>query len=256
MSVDFENTDKKRYCGDGAALAGYLYDECDPAERAAIEAHIATCATCSAELAALGATRSALASWTPPEAELGFRITSLKQDEASSNVLRPARWWQRPLPAWAQVAAAILIFAAGTAIGTRIVQPSQRAAAPASVSQAASISAGDLADLERRLRQEMSAMRTPASVAALEPARMRTAAGDDQLLQRVRALLAESERRQERELALRVAQVMRDVDAQRRIDLSRIERTFGHMEGVTRPELADQRQMINYLIRTASQRPQ
>jgi hypothetical protein len=34
-----------------------------------------------------------------------------------------------------------------------------------------------------------------------------------------------------------------------------IEQTFGQMEGYTRPELANQRQMINYLIqRTGAQR--
>jgi hypothetical protein len=71
----------------------------------------------------------------------------------------------------------------------------------------------------------------------------------------VRTLLAESEERQQRELALRLTQTLRDVDAQRRTDLMRIEQTFGQMEGSTRPELANQRQMINYLIqRTGAQR--
>ena len=39
-------------CGDNAALVGYLYDECEPDERAAIAAHVAICAACTAELAA------------------------------------------------------------------------------------------------------------------------------------------------------------------------------------------------------------
>ena len=61
-------------CGDNTALVGYLYDECEPAERQAIDAHVAVCAACAAELAALGSTRLHLASWTPPEAELGFQV--------------------------------------------------------------------------------------------------------------------------------------------------------------------------------------
>ena len=79
---------------------------------------------------------------------------------------------------------------------------------------------------------------------------------DAEILQRIRRLLAESEARQERELAMRLSQVLQEVESQRRVDLARIERTFGQMEGVTRPELAEQRQMLNYLIRTAAQRPQ
>jgi hypothetical protein len=246
MSVEFK-------CGDPAALAGYLYDECDAGERAAIEAHLAICMTCATELGALGATRTALASWTPPEAQLGFRVT---RDPDAASVLHPPQfasphWWQRPLPAWAQAAAAILIFAAGAGLGMRA--GSQTPVPQAQVQPSAStptISAQDLAALEQRLRSEMQAMRTSP---AAQPARVTT--DDSALLDRVARLVAESEARQDRELALRLTQVLRDVDSQRRMDLSRIERTFGQMEGLTRPELADQRQMINYLIqRTGAQR--
>jgi hypothetical protein len=39
------------------------------------------------------------------------------------------------------------------------------------------------------------------------------------------------------------------------VDLMRIEQTFGQMEGFMRPELANQRQMINYMFqRTGAQR--
>jgi hypothetical protein len=245
MSVEFK-------CGDPAALAGYLYDECDAAERTQIEAHLAVCVSCATELGALGATRTALASWTPPEAQLGFRIT---RDADAANVIQPpqfaSRWWQRPLPAWAQAAAAVVIFAAGASLGMRTASqaPAQQAQVQPAVSTS-SISTQDLAALEQRLRSEMQAMRT-SSV----PQPARAASDENAVLERVAQLVAESEARQERELALRLTQVLRDVDSQRRMDLSRIERTFGQMEGLTRPELADQRQMINYLIqRTGAQR--
>ena len=249
MSVEFT-------CGDPAALAGYLYDECDAAERAAIELHLAVCVSCGAEIAALGATRTALASWTPPDAQLGFQITASHEADVS-NVVRPVqfraeRWWQRPLPAWAQAAAAVAIFAVGAGLGMRA---GGQAAAPAAAPAAAvsTISAEDLAALEGRLRSEMQTLRTSAARTVTAPAQAST--NDAAVLQRVSTLLAESERRQERELALRLTQVLRDVESQRRMDLSRIERTFGQMEGFTRPELADQRQMINYLIqRTGAQR--
>jgi hypothetical protein len=108
--------------------------------------------------------------------------------------------------------------------------------------------------LEQRLRAEMTTLR---NAAATTPGRQMPAATDAAVLQRVQTLLAESEERQQRELAFRLTQVMRDVDSQRRMDLSRIEQTFGQMEGFTRPELADQRQMLNYLIqRTGARAPQ
>jgi hypothetical protein len=49
--------------------------------------------------------------------------------------------------------------------------------------------------------------------------------------------------------------MVRDFGAQRNEDLSRIERTFGQMDGTTGVEVAQQRQMINYLMRV-SQRGQ
>lgn len=242
MSTEFR-------CGDESQLAGYLYDECDAAERRGVEAHLAVCPRCAEEIAALRDARIALASWTPPDAELGFRIVS------EPRVLRPARWWQQPLPAWAQVAAALLIFTAGALVGvgrstsqaaapqTAVVQRSA-AVTPATVSQR------DLTALEQRLRRELMPTRTGAA----EPA-VRVAASDEQLIQRMRQLVSESEQRQERELAFRLSQVMRDVDAQRRVDLARIERSVGQMEGITGAEVADQRRVINYLMRV-SQRPQ
>jgi hypothetical protein len=255
MSVEF-------MCGDPAGLAGYLYDECDAGERAAVDAHLAVCPTCAEELIALGATRTALASWTPPDMALDFRIISPREaadgDVAQGTVLRPARWWHRPMPAWAQVAAALLIFAGGAALGMRTaglpaVAPAA-AVEPRASSAAAtpSISARDLAALEQRLRAEMNALRTASTAQGPH-----IPSNEAAVLQRVRTLLAESEERQQRELAFRLTQVMRDVDSQRRMDLSRIEQTFGQMEGFTRPELADQRQMLNYLIqRTGARAPQ
>lgn len=253
MSQTFE-------CGDHAALVSYLYDECEPSERNTIEAHLANCAACAAEVDALGATRMQLASWTPPQSELGFRIVS---EPRASVVLRPKQWWQRPLPAWAQAAAAMLIFGAGLTLGMagggdEVTAPEQTVApAPASnmtmatVSPAATpaISQEDLSALEARLRAEMSQLRTAAAPA---PA---IAADEAQLLSRVRALIDESEQRQRRELALRTAEVLRDVDAQRQSDFVRVQRAFGQFEGQTGAEFQRQRQELNNLIRVA-QRPQ
>jgi anti-sigma factor RsiW len=252
---------QKFECGDNAALVGYLYDECEPSERRAIEAHLAHCAACAAEVGALSSTRMHLSAWTPPESDLGFRIVS----EARSNVLRPKQWWHRPLPAWVQAAAAVLIFGAGLWLGVmRGGQntSSELASAPAarvapgmsdvavSVTQPTEtpeVSRDDLAALEQRLRGEMSQLRTAAAPVV--------SSSDAQLLARVRALIDESEQRQRRELALRTAEIIRDVDAQRQYDFARVQRALGQFEGQTGLEFQRQRQDLNNLIRV-SQRPQ
>jgi hypothetical protein len=69
-------------CGDNAELVSYLYEECDPADQEAIATHVSLCVACAAELAALQSARVHLASWTPPEAELGFRVVGARDQES------------------------------------------------------------------------------------------------------------------------------------------------------------------------------
>lgn len=260
-------------CGNGGALAAYLYDECEPGERKAIEAHLALCATCANEVAALQSTRAQLAEWTPPASELGFRIVqdnSVQDDRASEKSRTGMAWWQLPLPAWAQMAAAALVFAAGAALGA-LWQPAEAPQSPVVASAPVTapvtdlargrdtVSTRDLAALEQRLSREMIAIRQTADAARVTTRAQggpspRASGADAELLQRVRDLIAESEQRQQRELAFRLAQVVRDVDSQRRLDLARIERTVGQMEGATGAELADQRRAIN-LMRVSQRQP-
>jgi hypothetical protein len=109
-----------------------------------------------------------------------------------------------------------------------------------------------LAALEERLRAEIAQIRNASPAPA--PAAAPRAAADAQLLARVRTLIEESEQRQQRELAFRTAQILRDVDSQRRVDLEQIQRTVGQIEGLTGAEVREQRQMLNYLIRASQQR--
>ena len=243
-------------CGDHGALVSYLYDECTADERRAMSAHVAICGACAGELAALGATREQLAMWTPPDAQLGFKIiseaASLAQAGRRDNVLRPSQWWSKPLPAWAQAAAAAVIFAVGMALGI-----ARSGADPATsrnvVQQSPAVATkADLVALERQLHAEIAQAH---AVSTGVPAAPAAAPADARILERVRAMIDESEQRQQHELALRTAEMVRDFGAQRNEDLSRIERTFGQMDGTTGVEVAQQRQMINYLMRV-SQRGQ
>jgi len=243
-------------CGDNTALVSFLYDECEPGERATIEAHIALCPACAAEVAALQSARLQLASWTPPEADLGFAIVRPRAaDSPRPRRLRPGAWFRQPIPAWAQAAAACLIFGAGLSLGVlrgtslNTSSSAQRAATNGPGSPAA-VTATDLTALEQRLRAEMAELRAaPASTTAAAPQ-----VNNAQILAQVRALIDESEQRQQRELALRTAQVVREFDSQRRMDLARIENSFGQIEGLTGAEVREQRQMLNYLMRVSEQR--
>ena len=247
---------EKFQCGDTTELVGYLYEECEPAARTAIAAHVNVCGACAAELAALRSTRGQLATWSPPDAELGFVIG--RREAAVPRVAGPraagrvARWISQPLPAWAQVAAAGVVFAIGLSLGiaggSRDTTPAAVAAATPRASSDA-VSATEVTALERRLRDEIAAIRV-ADRGDAAP----TGVPEPQLMARVRALIEESEQRQQRELALRTAEIVRDFDSQRRVDLAQIQRNFGQIEGLTGAEVREQRQMLNYLIQVSQQR--
>jgi hypothetical protein len=273
-------------CGDNEALVAYVYGECAADERRAIDAHLVACAKCADEVEALGATREQLTAWTPPDARLDFQIVSARAAEPKppGRVLRPAAWFARPLPAWAQMAAAVIIFGVGLSLGVlrgaRTPGSSPEAAAPtqfASSTPALSerqrvegsgerqraeanaeprvASVNDLAALEQRLRTEMAQMRVADSGRAAPIARVASpAASEAAIMARVRALIDESEQRQQRELALRTTQLARDFESQRRLDLQNVRSIVGQVEGTTGAEIARQQQTLQYLMRVSQQR--
>ena len=210
-------------CASPEALVTYLYDECDPAERQSIAAHVAICSICAAEVEALSDTRAHLASWSPPALPLGFQMTRTESDQPAK-VLRPARFWNRPLPAWAQVAAAAVIFAAGMSVNAfrageqpaRVVQAPQQQIAPVADRQPGddfSVTREQFARFEARLRAVERADVSRASYVSGTP--------DDDLRAQVKALtsrVAESER-QNLESFAKVAVALnsqrRDIEANR-----------------------------------------
>jgi hypothetical protein len=244
------------------ALVALLYDELDGRERADIEAHLASCAACRQEASALRALRLELPAWTPPERELGFAIVD--RAARSERVTRSA--WA--LPAWGLAAAAALVLAAGAAIanldvsygndGFRVrtgwsrsdggtaqgVQPPRRERAAATVAPAQSAEwRAELAGLERRLRAELGG--GPVRTASSTPR-----SDSEDVLRRVQTLIGQSEARQQRELALRLAQVLNDFDRQRQTDLVRIQQGFGQLERST----AVDRELLNQFVRVSQQR--
>jgi hypothetical protein len=247
-------------------LIAYLYDDIEPAARADFQAHLAICDPCLSELEALGGVRKTLACWNPPEPK------SLAEHSNQQSTInnQHSRWWQH-VPAWAQVAAALLFLgvaaglanldvrydASGLSIRTGWMKPAATAAAlPATPSegigiqsqaQTAPASTADLAALERRLREEFRPVTATVATAVRPPA------ADAEILRKVRALIDETERRQQRELALRLAQAVTDFNAQRQVDLrkidSRIDSSKNDVQNSLGVEVLKQRQTLNYIMR-------
>lgn len=257
------------HCEDKARLVAYLYGEASDHEGAQVEAHLAGCRSCADEVDDLRAVRADLTAWQPPDADLGFRIVR-------ETVTAGRRWWQ--VPAWAPLAMAaglLLAFAASVQVeygngaivvrtgwatrgdsttiasgapvaGTAVV----RSAGPAGAAMSDRDVRAAMASLESRLRAEMATSR-PASGPAVGGG---AAVDRVALVKQVESLIEASERRQQRELAFRLAQAMQDVDTQRRSDMARIENGLGQIEGLTGQEVARQSRLINYLMRTSQER--
>ncbi|MCY3846680.1 MAG: zf-HC2 domain-containing protein [Acidobacteria bacterium] len=193
--------DATSICDRRGDLVGYLYGECEADERRRIEAHLVSCESCAAEVGALRSVRRSLAAWVPPDAELGFRIVS---DPPRNEVA----WWRRlgQARAWGVAAAAAGIVAAlavgaldfrweGDGVVVRMGRP--------------------VAD------------RALTAVAAAAPDRPAPEAADDVLMQRIRTLIEQSERRQEQEFATRLLGLAQEFDLQRREDQIRIQQEVG-----------------------------
>lgn len=261
-------------CGNKEALVAYLYGECSAAERDALDTHLLTCLTCATELREMRGVRMTLGEWTPPETALGFRIVS-------EPVPRARRFW--PVPAGAQAAAAVFFVVAGAAAmanleirydaagvvvrtgWTRSDQATSRVAGSGTPAAGAMPAAwrSELDAVADQLRREFAAHERRVAAAAREDApravtvRSGGGATEADVLRRVEALIDQSEQRQQREMALRLQQLVRDVDRNRRTDLALIEQSFGLIQGQTGRALTDLRDsMTNYVVRTSQRQPQ
>ena len=93
-------------------IVAYLYGDIAPSDRSAFESHLTTCSACRDELDELGAVRRQLSRWAPPELQTTMRAPS---SVASPPGVNARRWWD-DVPAWAQVAAAMLVLGAAAGV--------------------------------------------------------------------------------------------------------------------------------------------
>jgi hypothetical protein len=239
-------------CGDSAALVAYLYDECALDEQVVIASHLKGCVACSSEMDSLRATRRTLAAWTPPELALGFRITR-ENEPRPAKVLEPKiAWWRAPMPAWAQAAAALLIFGAGLSVGAvRNTPTMEPAVTPQTASilpvdaqpVAPSVSQGDLDRLEQRIKAELSTMRS-SNTATPVVAR----GSNDDLMTQVKSLIEQSEENQRRDFTLRMVDLAGNIETQRRVDLATVRQQLGVQERSIGTELRQQREVLGRLV--------
>ena len=256
---------------DKEQLVSYLYDDLGDADRAAFDAHLRSCAECRDELNALRGVRADLISWTPPQPDFGFRV--VREPKVLPMPARAWRAWYSPAAGLA--AAAVLVLAAASAIAHVEVHrgpdgitvrtgwsasapgagsagagsygetpsPARDAVAPA---RSSAVDPALLAALDRRLSALEAAARDTSNVRNASTLSAR--ASDADLLKKMRELLAQSETKQQGELALRVAQVLRDVDAQRIADLSRIQAGLRDINASVSAETQNHRELTSYLL--------
>ena len=273
-------------CEEKELLVSYLYDDLGDADRARFDTHLRGCADCRAELNALRGVRADLISWSPPHPEFGVRVVAEPRTPTVVPLTprsdRPASWraWWTPAAGLAAAATLVLAAAAGLArIEVRsgpdgfTVRTGASGAVPAAggdvaaAPQTAGARAQDvvapgrptlgvdpsvIAALDGRLRALEAATRDAAPVrnASVMNARV----SDAEIIRLVREMLAQSETKQQGELALRIAQVINDFEAQRVADLSQIQKGLRGIEASVSADGAQQRELTNYILTQARQK--
>ena len=240
-------------CDNKDLLVGYLYDDLTPEQRLTFDAHLRGCAGCRQEVAALRATRGHLATWAPPEPDLGFQIVRHAVESRGKVLPFRSRW----MPAFGFAAAAVLVLAVASAIanlevrydnGGLVVRTGWAQTEAAAVQTAGTRDAAqpvmttanavtaDFSAVEQRLRAMEAALAAQPAGAA------RTA--DAELLRQVRAIVRDAELRQDAALNQRLLQVMQDAERQRRTDFAMLQQGSAQYQGITNARLAEINQTL------------
>ena len=209
-----------------ADIMDVLYGEADTDVRTRVEAHLAQCTACQQELAALRGLRRDLAAWQPP------RTTRLLAATPRGYVV----------PRWLAAAAALLLGVSLPLGATGVVSVRRALAA-----QQARAEALERQHQETRLALERALARPGA--AALDEQAV-AAAVDRRLAERLRA----AEERQARQLDTRLAEWSGRIEAQRRVDLARVAEGLSDLDGRHGQQLAQQNELLRYVLTGASGR--
>ena len=244
-------------CDSPELLISFVYDELTGAERQAFRAHLASCAHCREEVAGLRSTQRHLALWAPPDPGLGFHI-------ARNAPAPPAPPRVRVSPLWGLAAAAVLVLAAASAIANvevrfggdgLVLRTGWSRVVPAASTARAGNAASAPVDwkqeaeaLERRVRQLETTALSTRDVSAAPRA---DAAGAD-LLRRVGQLVEQSESRQQRAMSVRIAELTRDLDARRKVDLAVIDQGLMRLQTTNGAEIRQSRDLMQRMYRATA----
>jgi hypothetical protein len=244
------------------ALVAYLYDDIAPADRRSFEAHLAICEVCREELSGFGAVRARLGAWAPPEPSRALTPSALPTVSGGGRggVLAALH----EVPVWAQAVAAMLFLglAAGAAnlhinytadgfsIRTGWLSPAAAEATQSAVQSSSSVTAPSVDVVSKsELAAELSEVRADIGAAR---------AADADFLRQVRGLIAESEGKQQNELALRLAVLLQDVQSQRAADVTRVNRVLAQFSWATDMAIRRQEQKTDtistQLLRVSTQK--
>ncbi len=240
---------------DKELLIGYVYGELHGADRETFARHLISCAECREEVDGLGATRSVLTSWAPPEPDLGFQIVRSAQPAA----LPRTRWWQMS-PAWGLAAAALLVLAVAAAVANLEVQLSgnglvvrtgwtRGVAEQAAVQTPPAVSSDELRRITARLSELETQMTQRQTGAAVPVNASTTRMSDAEVVRFVRQLINESEQRQQGVLARQILQVNRDIETARRTDFDRLRHGMMQLQGTADATFQRQRAIEDQLVR-------
>lgn len=271
---------------DKERLVSYLYQDLPDAERAAFERHLRDCDGCRDELNALRGVRADLISWSPPQPDFGFRV--VREPKVLPMRPSWRAWWTPAAGLAAAAVLVLAAASALAHIEVRsgpdgfTVRTGWSASAPETdrsygetasrsvpvrgdmvlPASATSLDAmtvrgdasmtrnvdGSIIDaLDRRLRA-LEALSRENGLVRHAAAGARASAGDAEIIRRVREMLAQSEAKQQGELAFRIAQVIGDVDRQRLEDLKRIQQGLRSVEATVNAEAAGRLQLSNYVL--------
>ncbi|HZM51161.1 MAG TPA: hypothetical protein VFE68_11740 [Vicinamibacteria bacterium] len=206
-----------------------LYGEGGEAAVRRVEAHQAGCADCRRELASLRRVRGDLAHWRLPEG-LGARPAAAAPP--------------RRLPMGLAAAAAVVLAATAALAFSGAELRYDAAGFSLRLGRASESTA--LADLERRHREEMAALRAElASVRAPD---------DQQTLRTVAEMIHESEARQDeaRLASLRVLQ--QRAETQRQYDLARMSAGLSYLDGKAGLQAARTTELVGHLLQASQQK--
>lgn len=209
---------------DPEVLVGYLYDEIEPEPRAEVEAHLATCASCRAELEELSATGRVLRRWAEESAGPGLVFAE-----------EPAGPGRRSLPGWLR---------SGRGLGL----------AGAAVAIALLLALGDFEGQYRDGRLSLSLQVGGAdSTAAADPLERPATVGDllelqQQSLAVVAAALEEGSRRGREDLELALVGFARQLQQQRYRDLQAVDERLVQQDWQTETRFRRNEDVLGRLV--------